>query len=59
MHRRSKKGGLRPSQVTRDGVLYVNAAEVPRHRRRENGLERHHVRLVTDGRRMTAEDLWV
>lgn len=59
MHRRSKKGGHRPPQVTRDGVLYVNAAEVPRHRRKDNQLKRHHVRLTTAGETITAKDVWV
>lgn len=59
MHRRSKKGGRRPEQLERDGVLYVNAAEVPRHRRRDGAMTRHHVRLSTDGATISAEDVWI
>ena len=32
MHRRTKKGKARPLKVERDGMVFVNAAEVPRHR---------------------------
>ena len=34
MHRKTKSGKRRPAQIEKDGVLYVNAAEVPRHRKR-------------------------
>ena len=59
MHRRTKSGKRRPPQVVNDGVLYINAAEVPRHRS-ENGIaKRHHVRLTIDGNQVAAEDVWV
>jgi uncharacterized protein (TIGR04168 family) len=59
MHRKTKSGKSRPAQLEKDGVLYVNAAEVPRHRRVNGTKKRHHVKLTvtTDG--ATAEDLWV
>jgi uncharacterized protein (TIGR04168 family) len=59
MHRRTKKGKHRPLQVEQDGMLFVNAAEVPRHRERNGRLSRHHVRLEVTTSGMTAEDVWV
>ena len=59
MHRETKKGLRRPGQVHKDGVLYVNAAEVPRHRDDGSGTKRHHVRLMVTGAGATAEDVWV
>ncbi len=41
--------------VERDGVLFVNAACVPRHR----GLRRHHVRLEVGPSAVRAEQLWL
>lgn len=49
-HRGRRRRGI----VEQDGVLYVNAAEVPRIR---DG-RRHHVRLQCDGDRWHAEDRW-
>jgi len=51
MHHSLRGGGQRIWQVRRDGVLYVNAACVPRVR----GHERHHVRLRLDLSEPTAE----
>ncbi len=59
MHRKTKSGKRRPAQVTQDGVLYVNAAEVPRHREENGEKLRHHVRLSLGANSATAEDLWV
>jgi hypothetical protein len=59
MHRKTKSGKRRPAQIEKDGVLYVNAAEVPRHRRVTGRKERHHVKLTVTAGRVTAEDLWV
>lgn len=59
MHRRTKSGKLRPGQVRRDGVLYVNAAEVPRHRQLDGVKKRHHVKLTVTQSSAKAEDLWV
>ena len=59
MHRQTKKGKRRPAQVEKDGVLYVNAAEVPRHRKEGGVKKRHHVRLMVTTSGVTAEDLWV
>ena len=59
MHRKTKSGKSRPGQIEQDGVLYVNAAEVPRHRRIEEDVKRHHVRLTVTESSARAEDLWV
>ena len=59
MHRKTKSGKRRPAQVEKDGVLYVNAAEVPRHRRAKGVKTRHHVKLTVTAGRVKAEDLWV
>ncbi len=56
MHRRLRGGGDRTWQVERDGVLYVNAAVVPRIRR--DGTH-HHVHLCLDADSATATDRWV
>lgn len=59
MHRRTKSGRDRPGQVAQDGVLYVNAAEVPRHREVNGVKRRHHVKLNVTPEGATAEDVWV
>jgi uncharacterized protein (TIGR04168 family) len=59
MHRRTKSGKSRPGQIEKDGVLYVNAAEVPRHRTVSGTKKRHHVRLSVGANGVIAEDLWV
>jgi hypothetical protein len=59
MHRRTKSGKRRPAQVQKDGVLYVNAAEVPRHRQIAGGKKRHHVRLRITEEGARAQDVWV
>ena len=59
MHRKTKSGKRRPGQVQKDGVLYVNAAEVPRHRKINGRKERHHVRLTVTANGVSAEDRWV
>lgn len=46
MHLRTKEGAERPWQVERSGVLYVNAARVPRIQSREGDVHRHHVALT-------------
>ncbi len=52
MHHRLKGGGERKWLVETDGVLYVNAARVPRI---EKSGQRYHVCLETDGERARAE----
>jgi uncharacterized protein (TIGR04168 family) len=59
MHRKTKSGKQRPAQMEKDGVLYVNAAEVPRHRKINGARKRHHVKLTVTEGSATAEDLWV
>lgn len=45
MHLRTKQGERRPWRVTRDGIVYVNAALVPRIFHDEDDVYRHHVSL--------------
>ena len=59
MHRRTKSGKLRPHRIEKDGILYINAAEVPRHRNINGRKRRHHVRLEVTESRARAEDVWV
>ena len=59
MHRKTKSGRRRPGQIEKDGILYVNAAEVPRHRTTNGRKQRHHVRLTVTKDSVTAQDLWV
>ncbi|MGB5548415.1 MAG: metallophosphoesterase [Polyangiales bacterium] len=58
-HRKTKSGKRRPAQMQKDGVLYVNAAEVPRHRKENGGKKRHHVKLTISAETTKAEDLWI
>lgn len=59
MHRRTKSGKRRQARVEKDGVLYVNAAEVPRHRRIAGRKKRHHVRLSITEEGARAQEVWV
>ena len=59
MHRKTKSGKRRPGQIEKEGVLYVNAAEVPRHRKSFGWKERHHVRLTVTRDAVRAEEMWV
>lgn len=59
MHRRTKSGKHRPGQIKKDGTLYVNAAEVPRHRIKHGTMKRHHVQLTVTKTGATAQDIWV
>lgn len=61
MHHGLKGGGgkRRCWQLVRDGVLYVNAARVPRIRRRLPGIPRHHIALTLDERGARAEAVWI
>jgi hypothetical protein len=45
MHWQLRSGGERRWQVERDGVLYVNAARVPRIVRSDERKRHHHVAL--------------
>ena len=49
MHHRTKQRKLRPWRLERDGVLYINAACVPRVFKHEGQRVRHHVRLTIEG----------
>lgn len=61
MHHRLKGGGgeRKHWQLQRDGVLYINAARVPRIRRRAPGQPRHHIRLTLESSGARAEEVWV
>jgi hypothetical protein len=55
MHRKLRGGGERLSKVERDGVVYVNAARVPR----VDSVGRHHVRVEIEGRQVRVSDVAV
>lgn len=59
MHRKTKSGNHRPGQIQKDGTLYINAAEVPRHRIKQGAMKRHHVELTLTQTTATAKDIWV
>ena len=45
--------------VTRESVVHLNAAVVPRHRAAGEGLERYFLRVCLAGGGVEATDLWV
>ena len=49
MHHRIRGGGRRKWYERRDGVLYVNAARVPRIFEERGGIFHHHVDLIIEG----------
>jgi uncharacterized protein (TIGR04168 family) len=50
MHWRLRNGGQRRFQEARDGILYVNCAQVPRIVDSREGTARHHIALgIRDG----------
>jgi uncharacterized protein (TIGR04168 family) len=49
MHHRLRGGGVRRWTCHRDGVLYVNAARVPRIFEDRDGVFHHHVDVLIDG----------
>jgi len=57
MHRRLRGGGRRTERVEEDGVLYVNAARVPRIWSEGGVQRRHHVALTWDGDRLDAQEV--
>jgi uncharacterized protein (TIGR04168 family) len=59
MHHAVKGGGLRPWSLERDGVLYVNAARVPRIFRCEGRQVRHHIALEVGAEAVTAREVLV
>lgn len=61
MHHKLKGiGGERKHwQIKQDGVLYINAARVPRIRFRAPGQPRHHIGLTLDESGVRAEEVWV
>ena len=59
MHWSLRGGGSRNWHVLEDGILYVNAARVPRHARHEQGLRRHHLALTLTRERASVEEVWV
>lgn len=61
MHHKLKGGGLRRHwQLRHDGVLYINAARVPRIRARKTEHEmRHHIALTLDVQGASAAEIWL
>jgi uncharacterized protein (TIGR04168 family) len=60
MHQRMKRGGMRRNwQVSRDGILYINAARVLRIKRSGDNELRHHVALTLEGSDVRAEAVWI
>lgn len=59
MHHTLEGGGRRPVTVERDGILYVNAAHVPRVIREGGRTLRHHVRLELGPDGARAEERFV
>jgi len=59
MHWRLKSGGMRRWCLERDGVLYINAACVPRHDRTHGRLRRHHLALTLTHAAASVEEVWV
>jgi uncharacterized protein (TIGR04168 family) len=57
MHHHLKGGGQRRWRVSSDGILYVNAARVPRIFRRGKRVLRHHVELVVAADRVEAREV--
>ncbi len=60
MHLRLKGGAQRVDTVRKDGILYMNAARVPRIFTNEAGIvQRHHVRLTTNESKAEASHVLV
>jgi uncharacterized protein (TIGR04168 family) len=59
MHLRTKLGSERPWRVERRGIMYINAARVPRITATDSDVHRHHVELIIDGGRVTANEVFV
>lgn len=57
MHHELAGGGQRRWRVTQRGVLYVNAARVPRIFRRGERILRHHVELIVERDRVEAREI--
>jgi uncharacterized protein (TIGR04168 family) len=59
MHRRLRSGGLRRWIERRDGVLYLNPAQLPRVAADVDGVRRHHVELRLALDSLEAEERWI
>jgi uncharacterized protein (TIGR04168 family) len=59
MHRRLRSGGERRWIERRDGVLYVNPAQLPRVAADTDGVRRHHVELRLAADRLEAIERWI
>lgn len=57
MHHAVRGGGTRRWRVQRDGVLYLNAARVPRIFERDGRTLRHHVELTIEPTRVRAREI--
>jgi uncharacterized protein (TIGR04168 family) len=59
MHHHVRGGGQRRWHVERDDVHYVNAARVPRSKRRAPSARRHHVSLTLEGGALAVREVWL
>jgi uncharacterized protein (TIGR04168 family) len=59
MHWRLRNGGQRRFQEERDGILYVNCAQVPRIVDSREGIARHHMALGVQAGRATVDRITV
>lgn len=59
MHWPLRDGSERQWWVRQEGVLYVNAARVPRHLPKDGNLRRHHISLRLTDDAATASEVWV
>src|SRR5690606_6212912 len=59
MHHHLRGGGERRAYVVADGIHHVNAARVPRTRRRGELVEGHHVALTLTDADVTIEERWL
>ena len=59
MHWTLRGGGSRSWNLIDDGILYVNAARVPRHMAHGQGVRRHHLALTLTADGASVEEVWV
>ncbi|MGB0590659.1 MAG: metallophosphoesterase [Myxococcota bacterium] len=59
MHHKTRGGAQRIWHVEREGIAYINAAQVPRILRREGQRLHHHVALDLTGDTCQVEAIWV
>jgi len=57
MHLKTKHGALRDWHKQRNGVVYINAARVPRIYAAEDDVVRHHIAITVNGEELKAEEI--